>query len=69
MNDDNKAAQAAIDMQTRRARRAIEKQCPDQLPYFDALLKNGAGQLLRAVYQGGLSDGIASAAGFSVGNR
>lgn len=60
------ATQFAIYMQTRRARRAVEKQCPDQLPFFDSLLKNGAGQLLRAVYLGGTSDGIASAAGLSL---
>lgn len=65
MNDTDKAVQAMIELQTRRAWRGVEKHCPEQLALFDALLTNGAGPLLRAVYQGGLSDGVRGVAGFT----
>lgn len=54
-------AEFALMMQDRRARRSVEKNVPHLLPEYDALVKNGAAELMRAVYLGGLSDGALSA--------
>lgn len=52
----NKAEKFAELMQDRRARRGVEKRAPQLLAQYDALVKNGAAEMMRAVYLGGLSD-------------
>lgn len=57
-NENNTMETAMLLVQDRRARRAVEKKAPDLLPQYDALVKNGAGPLMRAIYMGGFDDGM-----------
>ena len=54
----NTAEKFAVLMQDRRARRGVEKHAPHLLEQYDALVKNGAAEMMRAVYAGGLADGV-----------